>query len=124
MPPVERMLVAWRHFMLDENGGSVIECVVRVTLTATMCALLVLSIQQYIGRISGQHLQSRLLINPRYSILFALLLAASISDCRSYKIPNWLTFGGSAFALIYSVFSPFSPQRGFGSGHWAVLRWA
>jgi prepilin peptidase CpaA len=55
-----------------------------------------------------------LLINPRYSILFALLLVASISDCRSYKIPNWLTFGGSAFALIYSVFIPFSPQLGFG----------
>jgi len=58
-----------------------------------------------------------LLINPRYSILFALLLVASISDCRSYKIPNWLTFGGSAFALIYSVFIPFSPQLGFG---WAL----
>jgi len=55
-----------------------------------------------------------LLINPRYSILLALLLAASICDCRSYKIPNWLTFGGSAFALIYSVFIPFSPQLGFG----------
>ena len=55
-----------------------------------------------------------LLINPRYSILFALLLAASISDCRSYKIPNWLTFGGSAFALIYSFFIPFSPQLGLG----------
>jgi prepilin peptidase CpaA len=51
-----------------------------------------------------------LLINPRYSILFALLLVASISDCRSYKIPNWLTFGGSAFI-------PFSPQLGFG---WAL----
>jgi prepilin peptidase CpaA len=55
-----------------------------------------------------------LLINPRYSILLALLLAASISDCRSYKIPNWLTFGGSAFALIYSFFIPFSPQFGLG----------
>jgi prepilin peptidase CpaA len=46
-----------------------------------------------------------------------LLLIASISDCRSYKIPNWLTFGGSAFGLIYSVFVPFSPQLGFG---WAL----
>lgn len=59
-------------------------------------------------------LLAMLLINPRYSILFALLLAASISDCRSYKIPNWLTFGGSAFALIYSLVVPFSPQLGFG----------
>ena len=59
-------------------------------------------------------LLAMLIINPRYSILFALLLAASISDCRSYKIPNWLTFGGSAFALIYSLVVPFSPQLGFG----------
>ena len=55
-----------------------------------------------------------LLNNPRYSILLVLLLVASISDCRSYKIPNWLTFGGSAFALIYSAFMPYSPQLGFG----------
>jgi prepilin peptidase CpaA len=55
-----------------------------------------------------------LLSDPRYSILFALLVAASISDCRHYKIPNWLTFGGSAFALIYSALIPFSPHLGFG----------
>ena len=55
--------------------------------------------------------------NPRYSLLFVLLLIASVSDCRHYKIPNWLTFGGSAFALIYSAFIPFSPQLGFG---WAL----
>ncbi len=67
--------------------------------------------------LSFLELLGMLLINPRYSILFALLLVASISDCRSYKIPNWLTFGGSAFALIYSVFVPFSPQLGFG---WAL----
>jgi prepilin peptidase CpaA len=58
-----------------------------------------------------------LLNNPRYSILFVLLLIASISDCRSYKIPNWLTFGGSTFALMYSAVVPFSPQLGFG---WAL----
>lgn len=67
--------------------------------------------------LSFLELLGMLLINPRYSILFALLLIASISDCRSYKIPNWLTFGGSAFGLIYSVFVPFSPQLGFG---WAL----
>jgi len=55
--------------------------------------------------------------NPRYSLLCVLLLIASVSDCRHYKIPNWLTFGGSAFALIYSAFIPFSPQLGFG---WAL----
>ena len=66
---------------------------------------------------AGVELLGMLLNNPRYSILLVLLLIASISDCRSYKIPNWLTFGGSAFALIYSVFVPFSPQLGFG---WAL----
>jgi prepilin peptidase CpaA len=55
--------------------------------------------------------------NPRYDVLFSFLLVACISDCRSYKIPNWLTFGGSAFALIYSAVIPFSPHLGFG---WSV----
>ena len=43
-----------------------------------------------------------LFADPRHSILLALLLIASISDCRSYRIPNWLTFGGTTFALLYS----------------------
>jgi prepilin peptidase CpaA len=63
---------------------------------------------------SALELLGMLFSNPRYSILCALLLIAAISDCRSYKIPNWLTFGGSAFALIYSAMVPFSPQLGLG----------
>lgn len=63
---------------------------------------------------SAFELLGMLFSNPRYSILCALLLIAAISDCHSYKIPNWLTFGGSAFALIYSVMVPFSPQLGLG----------
>jgi prepilin peptidase CpaA len=66
---------------------------------------------------SALELLGMLFSNPRYSILCALLLVAAISDCRSYKIPNWLTFGGSAFALMYSTVVPFSPQLGFG---WAL----
>ena len=58
-----------------------------------------------------------LFADPRHSILLALLLIASISDCRSYRIPNWLTFGGTTFALLYSLVVPFSPQMGFG---WAL----
>lgn len=58
-----------------------------------------------------------LLSDPRYSILFTLLLLASVSDCRTYRIPNWLTLGGTAFALAYSVAVPFSPRLGFG---WAL----
>jgi prepilin peptidase CpaA len=62
-------------------------------------------------------LLAMLLADPRYSILLALLLIASISDCSSYRIPNWLTFGGTTFALLYSLVVPFSPQMGFG---WAL----
>ena len=58
-----------------------------------------------------------LFADPRHSILLALLLIASISDCRSYRIPNWLTVGGTTFALLYSLVVPFSPQMGFG---WAL----
>jgi prepilin peptidase CpaA len=62
-------------------------------------------------------LLSMLLADPRYSILLALLLIACVSDCRSLRIPNWLTIGGSTFALLYSWVLPFSPQLGFG---WAL----
>jgi prepilin peptidase CpaA len=62
-------------------------------------------------------LLKQLLLNPRYSILFLLLLIASVSDCRSYRIPNWLTFGGTTFALLYSLVVPFAPKLGFG---WAL----
>jgi prepilin peptidase CpaA len=52
-----------------------------------------------------------LLSNPRFSTLFALLMVAAISDCRTHKIQNWLTFGGSAFVLIYSEVISFSSHR-------------
>ena len=51
--------------------------------------------------------------NPRTGILFALLTIASITDYRTYKIPNWLTAGGIIFGLVYSVFVPFSRDFGF-----------
>ena len=51
--------------------------------------------------------------DPRTGILFALLTIASITDYRTYKIPNWLTAGGIIFGLIYSVFVPFSRDFGF-----------
>ena len=63
---------------------------------------------------SWVELLSLLLSNPRYSLLLGLLVIASVSDCRHYKIPNWLTLGGSVSALIYSTFMPFSPQQGLG----------
>lgn len=54
-----------------------------------------------------------LLSDLRYSLLLGLLAVACIVDVRSFKIPNWLTFGGAAFALIYSALVPFSGGHGF-----------
>ncbi len=58
-------------------------------------------------------LMEMLLSDTRYSVLLGLLALACIIDVRSYKIPNWLTFGGAAFALIYSALKPFSGGAGF-----------
>jgi prepilin peptidase CpaA len=50
--------------------------------------------------------------DPRMLVLFALLLVASISDCRSYRIPNWLTFGGALFALLSAMLMARTPGTG------------
>lgn len=54
-----------------------------------------------------------LMANPRIAVLFVLLVVAALIDYRTYKIPNWLTMGGTAFALLYNWFVPFSFQHGF-----------
>lgn len=54
-----------------------------------------------------------LLTDLRVVALFALLAVAAISDCRTLRIPNWLTMGGALFGLAYSIAVPFSPQEGF-----------
>jgi prepilin peptidase CpaA len=51
--------------------------------------------------------------DPRFVVLLGLLVIAAVTDCRSYKIPNWLTFGGLTFGLIYSIVVPFSVKLGF-----------
>jgi prepilin peptidase CpaA len=53
-----------------------------------------------------------LLGDTRVSLLLGLLAVACLIDVRTYKIPNWLTFGGAAFALLYSAFEPFSGGHG------------
>jgi prepilin peptidase CpaA len=58
-------------------------------------------------------LLTMLVMDPRNSVLFALLIVASVSDYRTYKIPNWLTGGGLLFGLAYSAVVPFSMQHGF-----------
>lgn len=57
-------------------------------------------------------LLSMLAYEPRTAVLIVLLLIAAVIDYRTFKIPNWLTMGGAAFALVYSVVVPFSPQQG------------
>ncbi len=53
-----------------------------------------------------------LLADPRMLVLFALLVIASVSDWRSYRIPNWLTFGGALFALLSGIAMARTPGAG------------
>ena len=48
----------------------------------------------------------------RMLALLALLGVAAVSDWRSYRIPNWLTFGGALFALIYGTLAARTPAVG------------
>jgi prepilin peptidase CpaA len=52
-------------------------------------------------------LAGMLATNPRTVVLFVLLVVAAVLDVRHQRIPNWLTMGGLAFGLGYSVFVPF-----------------
>ena len=58
-------------------------------------------------------LLAMLVTEPRTAVLFVLLVIASISDYRTYKIPNWLTASGIVFALIYNTAVPFYRDHGF-----------
>lgn len=58
-------------------------------------------------------LLAMLAFDPRVVVLFALLVIASVSDYRTYRIPNWLTFGGAAFALVYKTVIAVSPGSAF-----------
>lgn len=51
--------------------------------------------------------------DPRTVVLFGLLIVASVSDYRTYKIPNWLTVSGMAFGLVYAAASPAYLHTGF-----------
>jgi prepilin peptidase CpaA len=48
----------------------------------------------------------------RLLALFALLGVAAVSDWRSYRIPNWLTFGGALFALVHATLAARTPTAG------------
>ncbi len=59
-----------------------------------------------------------LFTNPRILSLFALLVIAAVSDCRSYRIPNWLTLSGVIFGLAYNALLPSTSGHGL---TWAAL---
>lgn len=44
-----------------------------------------------------------LVTDPRTGVLLVLLIAAAVSDYRTFRIPNWLTGGGILFALAYNT---------------------
>lgn len=54
-----------------------------------------------------------LITDPRTGVLIALLVIAAVSDFKTLRIPNWLTFGGVLFGLIYNTVAPWSPDAGF-----------
>ncbi|HVL76443.1 MAG TPA: A24 family peptidase [Noviherbaspirillum sp.] len=43
---------------------------------------------------------------PRLILLVTLLAFAAWSDVRSYRIPNWLSLGGTATALLFAFLLP------------------
>jgi prepilin peptidase CpaA len=48
-----------------------------------------------------------LVTDPRTGVLLVLLAAAAVCDYRTFRIPNLITGGGIAFALVYnSVVTP------------------
>lgn len=58
-------------------------------------------------------LLTMLIKEPRTGVLLILLVIASVSDYRTYKVPNWLTVSGMIFGLIYNTVVPFSIHLGF-----------
>ncbi|MCC6071742.1 prepilin peptidase [Massilia sp. GCM10020059] len=47
-----------------------------------------------------------LVTDPRTGVLLALLVAAAVSDYRTFRIPNRITGGGILFALLYNTIVP------------------
>jgi prepilin peptidase CpaA len=54
-----------------------------------------------------------LLANPHTIVLLALVVIAGVIDYRSYRIPNWLTFGGALVGLVSSTLVAGQPLDGF-----------
>jgi prepilin peptidase CpaA len=55
-------------------------------------------------------LLAMLVVSPRTGVLLALLIVAAVSDAKTGRIPNWLVFGGSLYAVGYNAFFPLYPS--------------
>jgi prepilin peptidase CpaA len=55
---------------------------------------------------------------PSVGAILALGLGAAVSDVRTRRIPNVLTFGGTAAAFVFFLF-----ERGIGGLGWSALGW-
>lgn len=58
-------------------------------------------------------LLAMLVTDPRTGVLMALLVLAAVYDCRSFRIPNWLTGGGLLFGLAWTTMVPPLPGAGW-----------
>lgn len=58
-------------------------------------------------------LLAMLVTDPRTGVLMALLVLAAAYDCRSFRIPNWLTGGGLLFGLAWTTMVPPLPGAGW-----------
>lgn len=50
--------------------------------------------------------------NPRTALLVMLLVTAAVIDCRTLRIPNWLTLGGMVAGLAFGTALGKTPYAG------------
>lgn len=50
--------------------------------------------------------------DTRSMVLLSLLAIAAVIDYRTYRIPNWVTFSGMVFGLVYSALNPGVMDKG------------
>ena len=53
------------------------------------------------------------LADGRIALLALLLIAAAVIDYRTFRIPNWLTVGGTVLGLLFSTVDSAQPLLGF-----------
>jgi prepilin peptidase CpaA len=54
-----------------------------------------------------------LVTSPHIILLFVLLVVAAVIDCRTFRIPNWLTLAGALAGLLSSTINTGRPLDGF-----------